>query len=123
MKSVSATVIAPTTNAAEPRPFWSVMIQKYYPDGGYLRQALESVLQKAPGPEQMQIAVVDDCFPGMDVAALVKSTADEGIAFPKTTKHAGLVVCWNTCIDLVRGEWVLIRSASLPRVCSVWLGC
>jgi cellulose synthase/poly-beta-1,6-N-acetylglucosamine synthase-like glycosyltransferase len=43
------------------RPFWSVMIPAYRPDAGYLRQALESVLQQAPGPEQMQIEVVDDC--------------------------------------------------------------
>ena len=55
------------------------MMPTYRPDEKYLRQALESVLQQAPGPEQMQIEVVDDCSPGMDVAALVKSIAGERV--------------------------------------------
>ena len=61
------------------RIFWSVMIPTYNPKAEYLSQALVSVLQQAPGPEQMQIEVVDDCSPGTDVAALVKSIAGERV--------------------------------------------
>jgi glycosyltransferase involved in cell wall biosynthesis len=96
----------PETDA--PRPFWSVMMPAYRPDAAYLRQALESVLQQAPGPEQMQIEVVDDCSPGVDVAALVKAIAGKRVEFSRTPKNLGLAGCWNTCIERARGEWVHI---------------
>jgi len=51
------------------RPFWSVMIPTYNPRADYLEETLHSVLQQNPGPKQMQIEVVDDCSPGMDVVA------------------------------------------------------
>src|SRR5206468_9339134 len=40
------------------RPFWSVMIPTYN-CGDYLRRTLQSVLAQDPGPDQMQIEVVD----------------------------------------------------------------
>src|SRR5882724_8838106 len=43
------------------RPYWSVMIPTYNPRAAYLEETLNSVLQQDPGPEQMQIEVVDDC--------------------------------------------------------------
>src|SRR5690242_12222648 len=42
------------------RPFWSVMIPTYN-GTDYLREALESVLRQDPGPDQMQIELVDNC--------------------------------------------------------------
>ena len=90
------------------RPFWSVMIPTYRPDERYLRQAIESVLQQAPGPEQMQIEVVDDCSPEGDVAAIVKSIAGERVKVEQTPRNLGLAGCWNTCIERSRGEWVHI---------------
>jgi glycosyltransferase involved in cell wall biosynthesis len=80
----------------------------YRPDAAYLHQALESVLQQAPGPAQMQIEVVDDCSPGMDVVALVKSIAGERVTVSQTPKNLGLAGCWNTCIERARGQWVHI---------------
>ena len=41
-------------------PFWSVMIPTYNPRADYLEETLHSVLQQDPGPEQMQIEVIDD---------------------------------------------------------------
>lgn len=43
-----------------PRPLWSVMIPMFH-CARFLRQTLESVLSQDPGPDQMQIEVVDDC--------------------------------------------------------------
>jgi glycosyltransferase involved in cell wall biosynthesis len=41
------------------RPLWSVMIPTYN-CADYLRETLASVLAQDPGPEEMQIEVVDD---------------------------------------------------------------
>ena len=84
------------------------MIPTYRPDERYLRQAIESVLQQAPGPEQMQIEVVDDCSPEWDVATMVKSVAGARILISQTPRNLGLAACWNTCIERSRGEWVHI---------------
>ena len=56
----SAPLIA-TIQGAGSRPFWSVMIPTYNPRAEYLEETLKSVLQQDPGPEQMQIEVIDDC--------------------------------------------------------------
>jgi glycosyltransferase involved in cell wall biosynthesis len=56
----------------------------------------------------MQIEVVDDCSPGLDVAALVKSIAGSRIALSRTPTNLGLAGCWNTCIQRSCGQWVHI---------------
>ena len=43
-----------------PRPLWSVMIPTFH-CARFLRQTLESVLSQDPGPDVMQIEIVDDC--------------------------------------------------------------
>jgi glycosyltransferase involved in cell wall biosynthesis len=89
-------------------PFWSVMVPTYRPDQEYLRQALESVLQQDPGPEQMQIEVVDDCSPEVDVETMVRSIAGDRVTASRTPKNLGLAGGWNTCIERARGQWVHI---------------
>lgn len=100
--------ISLTQKGSRNAPFWSIMIPTYRPQEDYLRQTLESVLSQAPGPEQMQIEVVDDASPDVDVAALVKSIAGGRVVFSATAKNLGLTGCWNTCIERARGEWVHI---------------
>ncbi len=90
------------------RPFWSVMIPTYRPQEDYLRHTLQSVLQQDPGPEQMQVEVVDDCSPDMDVAAMVQTMAGRRVKVSQTPQNMGLAGCWNTCIELARGEWLHI---------------
>jgi glycosyltransferase involved in cell wall biosynthesis len=84
------------------------MVPTYRPREKYLRQTLGSVLRQDPGPEQMQIEVVDDGSQDVDVAALVKSIAGERITFSRNQKNLGLAGCWNTCIERSRGHWVHI---------------
>ena len=48
----------PPVADGEPRPLWSVMIP-IYNSASYLRETLASVLAQDPGPDLMQIAVVD----------------------------------------------------------------
>ena len=100
--------IASVIKDGKSRPFWSVMIPAYRPDERFLRLALESVLQQDPGPEQMQIEVVDDCSPGMVVSAMVKTIAGNRVKVSQTLENLGLAGCWNSCIERARGEWVHI---------------
>lgn len=89
-------------------PFWSVMIPVYSPAPRQLEQALESVLCQDCGVEAMQIEIVDDCSPEVDVQQLVRAVAGDRVHFSQTTKNVGLAGCWNTCIERARGEWVHI---------------
>jgi glycosyltransferase involved in cell wall biosynthesis len=82
------------------------MMPVYRPDAHYFRQALESVLHQDEGPERMQIDVVDDCSPDMDVEAMVREIGGGRVAFSRTPKNLGLPGCWNTCIERARGKWV-----------------
>ena len=91
-----------------PRPFWSVMIPAYNPRKDHLEKNLGSVLAQDPGREQMQIEVVDDCSPKVEVAALVREIAGDRVNYSRTPKNLGLAGCWNTCIERSRGEWVHI---------------
>lgn len=87
------------------------MIPTYRPDEKYLRQTFESVLQQDPGPEQMQIEVVDNCSPGVEVEAMVKSIAGDRIRFSRTQRNLGPAGAWNTCIERSCGQWVHILHA------------
>jgi cellulose synthase/poly-beta-1,6-N-acetylglucosamine synthase-like glycosyltransferase len=52
--------LIPGTEGAGTRPFWSVMIPTSNSRGDYLEKTLSSVLQQDPGPEPMQIELIDD---------------------------------------------------------------
>jgi len=90
------------------RPFWSVMIPAYNPGLDYLSVALRSVLEQDPGPERMQIEVVDDCSNRADVASMVKDVAGERVSYFRNQDNLGLAGCWNACIARARGVWVHI---------------
>jgi len=82
------------------------MMPVYRPDEKYFRQALQSVLHQDPGPDQMQIEVVDDCSPDVDVRGLVESIAGNRVQVFQTPRNLGLYGCWNTCIERARGDWI-----------------
>ncbi len=105
---ISDTLIPPVPEDGKLRQFWSVMIPAYNPNRDYLEQTLRSVLVQDSGSAQMQIEVVDDCSPKVDVAAMVREIAGDRIKVSQTSKNLGLAGCWNTCIERSRGEWVHI---------------
>jgi glycosyltransferase involved in cell wall biosynthesis len=74
----------------------------------YLRQTLESVLAQDPGPEQMQIEVVDDCSTKDDPEAVVKEVGKGRVNFYRKPKNEGAIPNFNTCIERSRGELVHI---------------
>ncbi len=60
--------IAPVSDQSN-RPFWSVMIPAH-DCGPQFEETLQSVLDQDPGPDQMQIAVVDDASSGETAATI-----------------------------------------------------
>ena len=89
-------------------PLWSVMIPAYNPRREHLEQALRSVLAEDSEPQRMQIEVVDDCSPNVDVAALVKEIAGERVAYSRNEANLGLAGSWNRCGERSKGVWVHI---------------
>jgi glycosyltransferase involved in cell wall biosynthesis len=89
------------------RPLWSVMIPVYN-CAKYLRQTLESVIAQDPGPEQMQIEVVDDCSDKDDPQELINEIAQGRVLFHRKSANEGAVRNFNTCIERSRGYLVHI---------------
>jgi GT2 family glycosyltransferase len=87
---------------------WSVMVPTYNPRRDYLEQTLNSVLDQDPGAEKMQIEVVDDASPDVDVAEMVRSLGRGRAMYFRSAKNLGLAGCWNQCIERSRGRWVHI---------------
>ena len=98
--------IAPVTGDA-PRPLWSVMIPTFN-CASYLRQTLQSVLEQAPGPEEMQIEVVDDCSTKDDPEAVVREVGGGRVLFHRKPQNEGAIRNFNTCIARSRGQLVHI---------------
>jgi glycosyltransferase involved in cell wall biosynthesis len=98
--------IAPVP-AGVPRPRWSVMIPTFN-CANYLRLTLQSVLAQAPGPDQMQIEVVDDCSTKDDPEAVVREVGQGRVQFYRKPQNGGAIANFNTCIERSRGELVHI---------------
>jgi GT2 family glycosyltransferase len=86
------------------RPLWSVMIPTYN-CAAYLRETLASVLAQDPGPETMQIEVIDDCSSD-NPQATVEELAPGRVAFHCQPQNVGHVRNFNTCIERSRGQLV-----------------
>src|SRR6266699_1644518 len=90
------------------RPYWSVMIPTYNPRADYLEETLNSVLQQDPGPEQMQIEVVDDCSNDSTASEVARRLGAGRVTFHAESQNRGLANNWNRCIERARGHWVHI---------------
>jgi hypothetical protein len=97
----------PPVDPRQERPLWSVMIPTYN-CAGHLRETLESVLEQDPGPEMMQIEVVDDCSTADDPQAVVHEVGRGRVGFYRQPRNLGHVGNFNTCLVRARGEIVHI---------------
>ena len=97
-------VIAPVPPSVE-RPQWSVMIPTYN-GTAYLREALTSVLAQDPGPDAMQIEVVDDCSTQGDPESLVRALAGERVRFFRQPVNQGYIRNFETCLQRSTGHLV-----------------
>ncbi len=91
--------------AGAARPFWSVMIPTYNEDD-YLRITLRSVLDQDPGPDAMQIEVIDDGSTRGDPAAVVREEGGGRVAFHRNPRNLGATETFNMCLRRSRGHWV-----------------
>lgn len=89
------------------RPFWSVMIPTYN-RAAYIGKPLASVMSQDPGPDDMQIEVVDDASTEGDTEAVVQRIGNGRISLFRQPRNLGGTANWNSCIDRARGEWVHI---------------
>jgi glycosyltransferase involved in cell wall biosynthesis len=89
------------------RPLWSVMIPTYN-CANSLQQTLESVLAQDPGPELMQIQVVDDCSTKDDPEAVVKTVGQGRVEFFRQSGNVGAIANFNTCLWRSCGQLIHI---------------
>jgi glycosyltransferase involved in cell wall biosynthesis len=98
----------PIIKAVDPsikRPLWSVMIPTFN-CLAFLRQTMESVLIQDPGPDKMQIEVVDDCSSDGDVEALVQEVGKGRIGFFRQERNMGHHRNFETCLNRSKGELI-----------------
>src|SRR4051812_16010313 len=100
--------LIPRTEGPSTRPYWSVMIPTYNPPAGYLEETLLSVLNQDPGPDQMQIEVVDDCSNDNTASEVTRRLGAGRVTFHAESQNRGLANNWNRCIGRARGHWVHI---------------
>lgn len=99
--------IEPLRETAD-RPFWSVMLTVYN-RLDYFEEALKSVVDYAPGPDEMQIEVIND---GSDAAtqdqieAMIKAIAGDRVHFHRQPHNVGHPDIFNVCIQRARGQWL-----------------
>lgn len=95
----------PPVPAGTPRPFWSVMIPAYH-CARFLRPTLESVLIQDPGPDWMQIEVVDDHSTLDDPEAVVTEVGRGRVAFYRQAQNLGHTKNFQSCLMRARGKVV-----------------
>ncbi|MDX2231929.1 MAG: glycosyltransferase [Leptolyngbyaceae cyanobacterium bins.349] len=102
MTALSQVPPIPPVPPTASRPQWSVMIPTYN-CAAYLRQTLQSVLQQAPGPDVMQIEVVDDCSTQDDPERVVQEVGQGRVSFYRQPENRGAIHNFNTCIQRSKG--------------------
>jgi len=87
------------------RLLWSVMIPTYN-CARYLRETLASVLAQDPGPDVMQIEVVDDHSTRDDPEAVVREMGRGRVAFFRQSRNVGHVENFASCLRRSRGHLI-----------------
>jgi glycosyltransferase involved in cell wall biosynthesis len=87
------------------RPLWSVMIPTYH-CARYLTETLRNVLAQAPGPELMQIEVVDDHSTADDPEAVVRAVGGGRVGFWAQPTNVGHTRNFQSCLTRARGRLV-----------------
>lgn len=97
-------IILPVTHD-ERRPYWSVLIPTYN-CANYLEKTIQSVLEQDPGPEKMEIIVVDDHSTKDNPESVVKRIGKGRIRFIRQEKNVGKVRNYETGLKASRGIFI-----------------
>ena len=95
--------VIPLVRDGMERPLWSVMIPSFN-CAGLLRDALSSVLAQDPGPQVMQIEVVDDHSTDESTERVVTELGKGRVGFYRQPRNVGHVANFNTCLRRSRGR-------------------
>lgn len=95
--------ISPLPNGTA-RPLWSVMIPTYNCIN-FLEETLSGVLSQSPGPQQMQIEVVDD-HSSDQPARVVEKVGKDRVYFYRQPENRGHIENFATCLQRARGELI-----------------
>jgi glycosyltransferase involved in cell wall biosynthesis len=97
------------------RPVWSVMIPTYH-CARYLGETLCSVLAQDPGPDAMQIEVIDDHSTQDDPESVVREVGCGRVGFFRQPANVGITRNFATCLTRSRGRLVhLLHGDDLVR--------
>jgi glycosyltransferase involved in cell wall biosynthesis len=72
----------------------------------YLEKTLRSVLSQDPGPEEMQIEVVDDGSLLDDPEPIVRRVAGDRVSFVRNPRNLGPNPNFNNCVERSIGQWL-----------------
>lgn len=104
----SLTAVRPAIPPVPPdvaRPLWSVMIPVYH-SAHHLRETLVRVLAQDPGPDAMQIEVVDDHSTLDAPEAVVREVGGGRVEFFRQERNVGHSRNFATCLERSRGRLV-----------------
>jgi glycosyltransferase involved in cell wall biosynthesis len=87
------------------RPRWSVMIPTYH-CARYLGETLAGVLVQDPGPDVMQIEVIDDHSTRDDPEAVVSELGHGRVGFYRQPRNVGHTRNFQTCLERSRGTLI-----------------
>ncbi|MDQ3019869.1 MAG: glycosyltransferase [Bacteroidota bacterium] len=87
------------------RPLWSVMIPTFNP-GKYFVDAINSVISQDPGPELMQIEVVDDCSTKVDIPKIIDENWKGRVGYYRLPKNVGHSFNFTESVRRAKGELI-----------------
>ncbi len=97
----------PPISIGDSRPLWSVVIPTFN-CANYLKETIKSVLDQDPGPEKMEIIVVDDCSTKDNPLSVVESVGKDRIKFFQQAKNVGKVRNYETGLQMSHGQLIHI---------------
>ena len=96
--------IAPVVSE-NPRPMWSVLVPAFN-CAAYLRETLDSVLCQDPGPDEMEIIVIDDHSTKDDPEQVVRECGGDRVRFIRQPENVGKVRNYETGLWQSRGRLI-----------------
>lgn len=82
-----------------------------YNGADLLARTMKSVLSQDPGPEAMQIEVVDDHSTKEDLKPVIDQIGQGRVAYFRQPRNVGVTANFNTCVQRSHGHWIHILHA------------